>query len=316
MAYDPNLDPAYAMMAEDVPSMEEIQKAKSRQSMLNLMSGLGQAGATIGAGIAGARVAPDTSNFYAELAKSGPDPDELARKRQERQLAMLKYAQTRGDSLAEQSFQNQRMKQDLDFKRKEMKLREEEFDLKKNEKLLAQTGDVQAKFGKMSAEQVKQTNSEIMAMKAAKDMDSALKAGHNTFSPVGDNPFTIAAREWAEGLGRLQSGGAINAEEEKRFREMAPTVWDSTKIQREKLRRMQEMMAQRLKSRGFQDEQVAELTPIAPPIGSGFMEEAIAGPGDAQGTDPYLQEFARSNGLSYQAAKNIAIKRGYKPTEK
>ena len=74
-----------------------------------------------------------------------------------------------------------------------------------------------------------------MALKGVQEMRKALKAGQNTFSVIGDNEFTLGSQNFVEGLGRMQSGGAIGAEEQKRFENMRPKATDSTAIQMKKL---------------------------------------------------------------------------------
>ncbi len=91
----------------------------------------------------------------------------------------------------------------------------------------------------------------VMGLRAADDMAKALKGGSNTFSIIGDNPFTIAARNWNEAIGRLQSGGAINKEEEGRFRKMAPGALDAAPIQVKKINEMMSEMSARINSFGL-----------------------------------------------------------------
>lgn len=94
-----------------------------------------------------------------------------------------------------------------------------------------------------------------MGLNAIQSMDAALAGGDNTFSLVGDNDFTLNLDHAAEAFGRMQSGGAINKDEEKRFKRMAPTLNDSKKIQREKLVKMQKLFVDRLQTLGFSPEQ-------------------------------------------------------------
>ena len=48
-------------------------------------------------------------------------------------------------------------------------------------------------------------------------VEKAMDAGENKFSLIGDNNYTAGARLFNEMLGRMQSGGAIGKDEEKRF---------------------------------------------------------------------------------------------------
>ena len=72
----------------------------------------------------------------------------------------------------------------------------------------------------------------LMGTKALDSMESALAGDANTFSVIGDNPYTFALNQWNEAIGRMQSGGAINDEEAKRFKAMAPGALDSEKVKR------------------------------------------------------------------------------------
>lgn len=94
-----------------------------------------------------------------------------------------------------------------------------------------------------------------MAAQALDEMDAALASGDNTFSLVGDNAYTAAARRATEAYGRMQSGGAINKEEEARFEKTLPRTTDSKEMQRKKLIRQKEEMVSRLKTLGFSPEQ-------------------------------------------------------------
>jgi hypothetical protein len=116
----------------------------------------------------------------------------------------------------------------------------------------------QDKVDKMGAEERKRLDSIRMGKKAVDDMTVALAKGSNTFSLVGDNPFTMAARDWSEAIGRMQSGGAINKDEEARFRAMAPSWDDSREIQAQKLQKLAEEMSRRVGTFGFTPTDVPE----------------------------------------------------------
>lgn len=95
-----------------------------------------------------------------------------------------------------------------------------------------------------------------MALLGVEDMNAAFNSGENTFSVIGDNKFTEAKRRFTEALGRMQSGGAINKEEEKRFSSMIPTAADPEPLQRLKLKKMANEMAARIKSFGMDPQKV------------------------------------------------------------
>lgn len=101
------------------------------------------------------------------------------------------------------------------------------------QKLISERQNVSAK--PLSAEAQQRYDNATMALKGVQEMRKALKAGQNTFSVIGDNEFTLGSQNFVEGLGRMQSGGAIGAEEQKRFENMRPKATDSTAIQMKKL---------------------------------------------------------------------------------
>lgn len=138
----------------------------------------------------------------------------------------------------------------------------------------------------LNAEERKRLDSASMGLAAVKGMGTALGSGSNTFSLIGDNPYTVARTKFEEALGRMQSGGAINKDEEARFRSMAPTVMDSPEIQKQKLEELYVEMALRVKSLGQDpDEVLARRDSIQlPGFGGQKNGEAIAAP--ASGPKP------------------------------
>ncbi len=106
-----------------------------------------------------------------------------------------------------------------------------------------------------ASEQARMDNA-TMGLAAIEDMTKAHAAGDNTFSIIGDNDYTQARTRFEEAIGRMQSGGAINDDEAKRFRGMAPTSWDSAPMQKKKLQDMANEMANRVRSMGLDPDQV------------------------------------------------------------
>lgn len=86
------------------------------------------------------------------------------------------------------------------------------------------------------------------ALNAVNNMEKALKSGNRTFTLYGENDFTLARNLFAESLGRMQSGGAIGKEEEKRFLSFAPTPFDSAQMQQKKIDTMKKILNQRIES--------------------------------------------------------------------
>ena len=98
----------------------------------------------------------------------------------------------------------------------------------------------------------------LMVLKGLDEMGNALDQGENTFSmnPLGDNPYTAAERRATEAYGRMQSGGAINKEEESSFKKTLPRSGESPEQQRSKIITQREEMLSRLKTLGFKPEEL------------------------------------------------------------
>lgn len=129
-----------------------------------------------------------------------------------------------------------------------------------SQKLQLELMKIQAKQGtekKMGAEDIKRFDAARDALVGIQQMKQALAKGQNTFSLIGDNDFTIGARNFAENFGRMQSGGAISKEEEERFRAMAPGVKDTPAIQQKKLRDLENMINQRIRTLNKDPNEVA-----------------------------------------------------------
>lgn len=95
------------------------------------------------------------------------------------------------------------------------------------------------------------------AMDEVEAMRNLVKKGTSTFKLIGDNDFTRAMGRAAENFGRAQSGGAIQTDEEKRFRGMFRNLTDNKE---EVLKRLDE--AQAMLSRKYG---IITSTPYSPP---------------------------------------------------
>lgn len=97
----------------------------------------------------------------------------------------------------------------------------------------------------LSGEDRKRLGSARVAKQALADVEEALSKGSSILPEFmtgasGDNYFTEASRRFAEGFGRMQSGGAINADENVRFLRLLPRFQDSPEIRERKLSRLRE----------------------------------------------------------------------------
>ncbi len=84
-----------------------------------------------------------------------------------------------------------------------------------------------------------------------------------------DTPFSEARRVMTDVVGRLQSGGAINADEEARFEAMGPRAGDSRERQLAKLDQQKDFLENKLRAYGLKSEalpalgfRISEYTPL------------------------------------------------------
>lgn len=149
------------------------------------------------------------------------------------------------------------------------KLEQEKFKKTPKGRLQAMSGDQRGRFDNVT-----------MALDALTGMENALAGGSSTFSIIGDNDFTRNETKWEEAVGRMQSGGAINAEEAERFRRLIPRVRDSADQQAKKLADMRVIMEQRFGTFGFDKESAPDLG--LDPVRLGWAKSKEASP-DAMG---------------------------------
>ena len=107
----------------------------------------------------------------------------------------------------------------------------------------------------MSMEKLKRLGSARMAYNALNDVEQALSKGSSVLpefltGPTGDNEFSEAARNFVEGFGRMQSGGAITADEDKRFARLLPRFQDDPEMRAKKLSRLKEEVRLRIQELG------------------------------------------------------------------
>lgn len=149
-------------------------------------------------------------------------------------------------SAANQLKQNEKSL-DLDYKKSQIAKNNAEIDANKFKKTPA--GLLQG----LSGEQKGRLDNIVGAMNAVRDMDSALGKGTSTVSVIGDNDFTLSRNTFKEMIGRLQSGGAIGTQEAKDFMQLAPGTLDNESIRRQKLSKLNQLLSQRFKTFGFDE---------------------------------------------------------------
>lgn len=343
MAMDPALQ-QYLMLPE-----EERRRLTEQKQRGQLMAGLGQAAETIGSAFAtgaGAQVQADPK-FYERIAEQAGAPLAEAEEQRERQLQTL--AMIRSQQREDESLDIARRRMALAEAGPKLKS-EDDPGSEASRKARAMYAGVYEKAGiplppnatanevlrgltdarsaiklakrtepktyedkvaGLKAEGKKRFDSAAMGIESVKDMQKALAKDVNTFEIIGENEFTLAAAKWEEALGRMQSGGAINAEEAERFRNMVPTWRDDKKTQQLKLKKAYAEMGARLKTLGFTPDEVLAERGKLPQLKQETKPEE--GTAYAAGPDPTIQKYAKDNNVTYAAAKrHLEKKHGYK----
>lgn len=237
----------------DLALAEEAQK---RQRALQAIQTAGQLTQQTGRMITPDMVQPilDTGNFsgFAELANQAP-----ASLEQQRLDAQLKRQQEMDDlrrrRLEMQINQGTTSSKPMSYK--------EQLQIKKLEKDLEKQNDPLEKLGSETKKMVGIANEGLNAVLGMTEaFDSGVTPSYiNPDTPfigsfISDDAFTSNQRTGAEMFGRLQSGGAINKDEEARFVAMGPRPGDSPEIARQKLQSQKAALEDRLKILGITPE--------------------------------------------------------------
>lgn len=224
--------------------VKEYLKQKYADQLENINTA--QAFANLGDVISGQRVGSQVPFFERQKQLAGAQTlgeierqDEMDLRRQMAQ-ENLDFKKMQLEQAAEQARNNAEMRKAL-FSQKQQGIAAKQL----------QPKDISTKLTKLSSGDKSRLDNAMMALKALDEMGQALDAGENTFSLVGDNPYTAAERRATEAYGRMQSGGAINKDEEKRFSKTLPQYTENPQIQRQKLITQKNEMISRLKTLGF-----------------------------------------------------------------
>lgn len=198
----------------------------------------------------------------------------------------------------ENIFDPLKLKENIEARKDSMRIaamgRQDNLDFKKAE--LARKNSPEERRIHMSSSDKSRYDNALMTLKGIDDMATALDNGQNTFSVIGDNDYTAASRRATEAYGRMQSGGAINKDEEKRFEATLPRSADNKEMQRNKLLKQRDEMLSRLKTLGF-SQQDADYEPRSFNYGSKESSN--------QDVDSKIKSFMQKNGIS---DRNEAIK--------
>jgi hypothetical protein len=268
-------------------------------SLVGFALGGWQGGATGGA--VGAKAVGDyvEGEEKERLRKAKADEDKADRALRERQVATA-------EGSAKSEAEHRKVEEGL--KGRELALKEKELGLKGDPSKLSK----EQRLAKLSGEQRKLVDLQLMGLRGMQALKGAYAGGDNTFSLVGDNDFTMNASKVAEAFGRLQSGGAINKQEEARFLAMLPRPTDSTAIQVKKLRDAELEFASRLQNSGFSGEefgiQPLDMVARAKEAGNTSVLEALEPQAHAAAQNIDSDAFKKLS-----RAEKIAILRGRNP---
>ena len=111
---------------------------------------------------------------------------------------------------------------------------------------------------KLSQDERALLNNSALAYKALFDMEDAIKKNKSKTSYLGDNEYTYAANRFVEGIGRMQSGGAIGPDEVENFKKLIPGRFDSDELSKQKIKDMKAELESRLKSINYNPKEVLE----------------------------------------------------------
>lgn len=191
-----------------------------------------------------------------ELDKNDPNSQESQNFRKLVQSTMPNIAKTYGENFnlvtaadKESILDFGKMREMIDARKQTAQL---SYDLKRSE--AAKKNSPDGRLKSLSGTDKARYDNALMTLKALDEMGTALDNGQNTFSLIGDNDYTSASRRATEAYGRMQSGGAINKDEEARFEKTLPGKTDTKEIQRKKILSQRNEMISRLRTLGFTPE--------------------------------------------------------------
>lgn len=171
------------------------------------------------------------------------------------QLAMQwqKEDEAKKQQQIENQLRREQIYSDMNLKKQAFGLDTAKFDLER-QKLLAEAAKKNTPASLNTTDKQRYDNLN-MVINGLGGMKTALSKGDNTFSLIGDNDFTANRDRAVEAFGRMQSGGAINKDEEARFNRMLPTVFDNADMQQKKLLAIEKEMNNRFATLGLDPQQ-------------------------------------------------------------
>lgn len=162
------------------------------------------------------------------------------------------------------------------------------------------TGMASAKLAKMSGDTQGKVAAIASGFKAIQELNDATKKG---FGPkridsntpligtfVSDDAISSNQRILGEVIGRIQSGGAIGVEEEKRFLAMGPRPGDTKEQAQKKLNDQKSFLLNKLKAFGLQESDLAEIG-----FDVGTTPQRSIGNGESQAIMKQVQSMSRAD---------------------
>lgn len=177
-------------------------------------------------------------------------------------------------------------KLEAELKRQQIEKTRAEANKIASEKSGTKSLDPTERLSKMSAEAQGKVGGIASALDALSGMEESIdnNVGPSRFNPdtpligtlISDTPYTQNERLVSEVLGRLQSGGAIQAEEIKTFRSMGPRPGDSPEIQKEKIAQQKAFLENKLIAFGLRPEELPSVGFSKPSRGLGGQPQNLA----------------------------------------
>jgi len=245
-------------MPMNMPSIEEPQAEQDSTNFLGSL--LAQGVASLGAGIQGGDIAQVGRSFEAGRQRAEQDRKAKALvdpKSEESKRRRMVFEKALGSSIPEEYSAT-----DLNDPVVLQSIRD-----KKMQELAPKAGTgigVRGGVGQVKPEKERKLsqderallNNSALAYKALFDMEDAIKKDVSKTSYFGDNDYTYAANRFVEGIGRMQSGGAIGTEEAENFKKLIPGRFDKEETAKNKIKDMKAELEARLKSINFDPKEV------------------------------------------------------------
>jgi|DEB0MinimDraft_3_1074331.scaffolds.fasta_scaffold00643_11 hypothetical protein len=277
-AFQEGLDMLQGAAQQGFKAYEQNQQAKRDRALqaLNLQNQLAQTGMEITPEVQQQVSQAVESGEYGSLggvfsqARQGQMQRQRDLEAQKLQREQDRLAQQQRERELDRQFRQQQLaQQQSQF---EQRMGQQEADRLAKQQLMQQQAmpTPQKKLAKLGAEAKSKVGSLASGIDAINKMEKSLLSGQGdadyitSDTPfigglISDNPFTENQRVLTEVVGRLQSGGAINKDEEKRFADMGPRPGDNMETQKRKLENQRRFLQNKLNAFGFQSGELADL---------------------------------------------------------